>query len=37
MPDDLQDIEPGSFSNHTFASVRFKAARSPWARVHGEA
>ncbi|MGN9843179.1 AbfB domain-containing protein [Nonomuraea sp. H19] len=33
--DDLQDIEPGSFSNHNFASVSFKAARTVGAMAFG--
>ncbi|MGI5290030.1 AbfB domain-containing protein [Nonomuraea polychroma] len=33
--DDLQDIKPGSFSNHNFASVSFKAARTVGAMAFG--
>ncbi|TMR90991.1 AbfB domain-containing protein [Nonomuraea basaltis] len=33
--DDLQDIKPGSFSNHNFASVSVKAARTVGAMAFG--
>ncbi|MFG6196889.1 AbfB domain-containing protein [Nonomuraea sp. JJY05] len=33
--DDLQDVKPGSFSNHNFASVSLKAARTVGAMAFG--